>query len=436
MKNIIRFEYGAPVELPLQAAELDELKEYLQSMWRNRRFLQDFEVPDAENPPFFHWEGAAFFPRNYVGFIKFKDWIIEIYPKIFSAQPLAPTKMLHHLLYYLSYAAPQHYAWQSQEGTQDKTPCAWGFYQKMILAQIKTYLTRHLYQSYEKQTDLLPYLRGKIAFESYFKDVLSSAKWHQTPSTFEKIQINNPLNQLLKYVLRQWQSEDTSFQGIILDLLSFLSEVEEVYFTFREAQGISLPAAAREAHQILDFCLYFLENQAASLGKQSFQNFVWLLPMERIYEQFVVGFIKEHFPEALLVLQKSTYLATTKKDEKPVFRIQPDIYLPQQHKIIDTKYKLRNGTQHQANGGISSGDMYQILSYALGRQCQDMLLLYPARHGAEATEVQDFEVKEGVLAHKPISVRALDMRISTEAVQDWRSELDKLLISQFREFVF
>lgn len=436
LKNIIRFEYGEPVELPLSTVELRELKAYLRCMWQNRRFLEGFQVSSTENPPFFHWEQNVLFPRNYVGFFKFKDWIIEIYPKIFSTQPPVQSIMLNHLLYYLHYAAPKYYAWQTQEGSADTTQGAWLFYQKMILTQMKTYLTQHLYQSYETQTESSPYLRGKIAIKPYLREVLASAKWQQISSKYEMPQIDNPLNQLIKSVLHHWQrqSEEASIQDVISDLLSLLGKVSRRHFTLREARQISLPRPARAAQQMLDFCLYFLEDQIEGLGSKPLQNFAWLLPMERIYEQFIVGFIQTHFPTLELVGQKSTYLASTRKEGRPVFRIQPDIYLPQQQKIIDMKYKLRNASLSQ--GGVASEDMYQMLSYGLGRQCQNITLLYPARYGLAPSKAQDFEVKEGFLVEKPISVRALDIEISTSIPSGWQDQLEKSLMTQLQGILF
>ncbi len=438
MKSIIRFEYGEPIELPFSLQEEQRFKEYLQKMWQNRRFLDEYAAENHSKTPFFHWEQGAFFPRNYVGFVKFGDWVIEVYPKIFAQNPPSRGEMLRHLFFYLHYAEPQQYAWQAQKGGGEALPNAWEFYQKMMLRQIKTYLSQHLYQSYETKTQALPFLRGRLAVMPYLKNSLSNGKWQDTVSTHQSLQSDNAVNQLLKFTLKQWQTQNTdqAINELLLELIFALKEVKDRHFTLREAQTIPVSIFAREARQVLDICLYFLENEVASLGNISSQNFVWLVPMERVYEKFIIGFLQTHFPSAEAKWQNPSYLAKTKIGEKPVFRIQPDIYLPHQERIIDAKYKLRNTSLGQAQGGVASEDMYQMLSYGLAKQCQEITLLYPTAYGTEPFLSEDFEVKGGFLEDKSISVRAVDLDITQKASSEWKVNLEQLLITQFEKIIF
>jgi 5-methylcytosine-specific restriction endonuclease McrBC regulatory subunit McrC len=90
----------------------------------------------------------------------------------------------------------------------------------------------------------------------------------------------------------------------------------------------------------------------------------------------------------------------------------------------------------QAQGGVASEDMYQMLSYGLAKQCQDITLLYPTAYGTEPFLSEDFEVKGGFLEDKSISVRAVDLDITQKASSEWKVNLEQLLITQFEKIIF
>ena len=114
--------------------------------------------------------------------------------------------------------------------------------------------------------------------------------------------------------------------------------------------------------------------------KDEFEVFAFLLPMEKIFEDFVTGFLDENRKDLDIHAQKQDrYLASTK--DSGVFQLIPDIFIrnnvnESNNIIIDTKYKILNQTA-DSKKGVLQADMYQVISYAIRYEVSDIILLYP-----------------------------------------------------------
>ncbi len=438
--RLVHFEQGKPFQLPFDADSQKTFKAFLQKMWQNKRWRVPFEKANVPLSPFFKWNGAWVTPQNYVGFIKYQDYVIELYPKLFAQNSPSRTLMWKHLFFYLGYAQPNQYAWDFVQGTAEALPSAWEFYQMMCLAQIKDYLSEEIYQSYEPTTALLPHLRGRLAVQPYLQQALSKGKWQQLAVSYAPLVVDNPLNQLLKFVLGQWQVEakgDTIIYQQLSGLLQKLGNISTRYFTLEEALAIRLPSFANTARQILEICIYFLENQVASMGKEPHQNFAWLLPMERVYERFIFGFLEKHFPQLKIQWQSSAYLATSFATQQPALRVQPDMYLPDVPKILDAKYKLLPKANAAQNPHILPEDVYQMLAYCIAKQCREACLLYPASFEAMPDAPQSFQIPISSDKDDFITLKTFVLPI-TEAKEDttWQTTLTAKLIKQLEAILY
>ncbi len=114
--------------------------------------------------------------------------------------------------------------------------------------------------------------------------------------------------------------------------------------------------------------------------KEEFEVFAFLLPMEKIFEEFVVGFLDENRKDLDIIAQKQDqYLAST--NDANVFQLIPDIYIQNKadhtkNTIVDTKYKILN-QNIDLKKGVSQSDMYQVVSYAIRYEVSNIILLYP-----------------------------------------------------------
>ncbi len=431
------FEQGAPFQFPFEGKTLEEFKVFLQSMWHNKRWRIPFEKANTPLSPFFRWNGDWASPQGYVGFIKYQDCVVTLYPKLFAHQPPSQQLMWKHLFFYLDYAQPSQYAWDFVQGTAEGLNNAWELYQMMCLAKIKSYLTEEVYQSYEPTTALLPQLKGRLAVQVYLQQALSKGKWQQLAVRHAPLILDNPLNQLLKFVLIQWQNnaqKDTTPDLVLAELLQHLENITLRHFTLEEALTIRLPSFEGAAKQVLEICIYFLENKVANIGTAQHQNFVWLLPMERVYERFIFGFLKKHFPQLKIEWQNSAYLATSCFTQLPALRIQPDMYLPEFSKVLDAKYKLPSA---HTSLGILPEDAYQMIAYCLAKQAKEACLMYPTGFSEETTAPHSFQIKTGNTQDNCILLKAFALQLtSAQENHTWQTTLTQQLIKQFEAILY
>jgi 5-methylcytosine-specific restriction enzyme subunit McrC len=96
-----------------------------------------------------------------------------------------------------------------------------------------------------------------------------------------------------------------------------------------------------------------------------------------------------------------------KSNGNAVFQIRNDIYIPH-HLIIDTKYKIRSNDDG-LKAGVSQSDLYQMISYALRRNCKSVLLLYPAAIDSTAADTTFFIPSDMLSEDIQIDIRNINI---------------------------
>jgi 5-methylcytosine-specific restriction enzyme subunit McrC len=133
--------------------------------------------------------------------------------------------------------------------------------------------------------------------------------------------------------------------------------------------------------------------------------------MEYIFEDFLAGFLQTHFSSEWRVeYQKSNAYLTTKPE---AFQMQHDIFLTskdglERKIIIDTKYKLRSYSENDTKTGVSQSDLYQAVSYAYRRGCNEVILIYP-NASEEIRPVNTFEIPSGLDSNQIIQVKVAEI---------------------------
>jgi 5-methylcytosine-specific restriction enzyme subunit McrC len=145
--------------------------------------------------------------------------------------------------------------------------------------------------------------------------------------------------------------------------------------------------------------------------------------MEYIFEDFIFGFLSDHWPSLDIRGQSTDYLALNHGSK--VFQIRNDIYIPDKL-IIDTKYKIRSNSDG-LKSGVSHTDLYQMVSYAIGRKCSNVLLLYPAPINGLNNKAT-FQIPSDMLL-KNIAIEVRNIDISFSDLQG----ADDIMISRVRK---
>ncbi len=423
MHSFILYEHQSSPALDLPMNRWQAWQNFLEKTWQNRLWL----VEDTQNhhshqallklrPPYLQ-------ARNYVGYLRYDDLELHILPKIFdSPEPPDLRLIFQHLCYYLSYG----FGWRMPHEiqTMDSIPVeAWSdLWIWLWLIFTENYLIEAARWQFEIRQEQSTYFKGQLKTKAYFQKNLGNGQWQRFPIQQDKLVYDHAFHRLLKYVHHRLRASNTSelLASRLRSVDFLLKEVNEQKFDINTARKIQLSRPSPEEAFILGFAKLFLVNEATHLSGEGYQGFSLLLPMERIYERFVSGFIRRHFPAWQAQEQSSDFLAQTKIEGRPVFQIRNDIYLPQHKQILDTKYQLRPYPFENEKTGISSEDMYQMLSYGLARNSEKVVLLYPAHFQEKNWEKKttEFVVEGGLLGDRQIQVKAMDLPITRPNLVD------------------
>lgn len=420
-KHIILFEhhkydYGGSKNPVLNLIEMKELEVKLSAIWDNliskpshNNFYSKTEEEERADEVeedvgndnidkelkqrFISIVGATKFkPNNYIGFIQHGDKVIEIYPKVFykngEIKPAEKNNWLQHIFFWLKHCdwLPARINQTSLDNTDiDNFP---GFLIYYIATLIEDTVSQKPYSRYEEVEEILQSPKGRINFPAYINHGLSNGNWHQIDCVYEPFVYDNKVNQVIKYVTRVLKYKAKKESIPKLDNIVFiLDEVEDRVCTIQEIERIQISDLFSEYKEILYWCKMILEQQTFNNDSYNSDNFCFLLPMEKIFEGFVAGVLKEEYNE-LIGAQNINNLATTGKfDQENVFQIKPDITKYKKEitekkeieYILDTKYKVRKQDENDKKGGVSQSDMYQMVSYAKIKKCDSIYLIYPSK---------------------------------------------------------
>lgn len=363
----------------LEGGTLKEFKEFLDKMWQKykedkpsywRENLYDDESDEdiKKKQPFLFFDETKVKSRNYIGYIKFKEFEFNLYPKICSPQD-SKEKINDMLLLWLRYSnnvvLPEITA-----GLNDKN-C--DFIEILIYLFAKytsDLLSISIFQHYEEISEETNFLKGKLNFNEYIKNC-ACGKSHKFHCTYDSFEVNNKFNQIIKYVSKCLYeiSNNNDNKNYLIDILHALNEVDDVVCTYNDCESVYINRFMGDFNTVLDYCKLFLANSITFNESGEFDNFAFLLRTETLFEDFISNYAQEKFPEFNIKAQSQKDL-----DTKGKFHYKPDLIIEngENKKIIDIKYKdISNINQ------ISYADIYQCITYAIKENCENIVLLYP-----------------------------------------------------------
>lgn len=416
--------------------EIPGFVDYLAGVWQNRnRYIELSEEISEEDQQEQKIQKQRFFDftidgkicaRNYVGVVQYEDIRIEVYPKIFADSEVEdPKKWQLNLLYWLTYCRkikfPFSYA--------DVSKLKFDDYLELLIYVFANFteeiISQQPYQSYQKVEEETSFLKGRLSFENYTKHNLTTAKWQNFYCNYEPFVYDNLFNRIIKYVTKRLSviSENFLNKEKLNEILFILHDVTDIPCTADDCEKVKLNALYEDHKHILELCKLYLSNQVIDMDSEDSRNFCFLVPMEYIFEDFIFGFISDKWSSLGIKSQSTDFLATNKGAQ--VFQIKNDMFIKDQL-IIDTKYKLR-GLGDGLKEGVSQGDLYQMVSYAIRRNCKNAMLLYPAT-SATLKSTPLFEVPSEMLS-EVINIQVQNFDITFDDIH----EADNLMMDRARQ---
>ena len=379
---------------------------YLSGVWQNRnRYVESSEELTEEEEQEERIQRQRFFDftidgkisaRNYVGVVQYDGIRVEVYPKIFADDEAENTKLWQlNMLYWLSYCRKVKFPFSFA----DVSKLQFDDFLELLIYIFANFtedvISNQPFQAYQTAGEETPFLKGRISFEEYTKNNLTTGQWQNFFCTHDPFVYDNLFNRIVKYVTKRLLavSENVLNQERLNEILFILNDVSDIPCSANDCDKVKLNPLFAEHKHILDLCRLYLSNQVIDLEDEDSNNFCFLLPMEYIFEDFISGFVSDKWPALNIRSQSTDYLALS--NGSSVFQIRNDIYIPDKL-IIDTKYKIRSDNDG-LKAGVAQSDLYQMISYALRRNCSNVLLLYPATVNSSAVDAT-FSIPSAMLS--------------------------------------
>jgi len=387
--------------------------QYLDQVWQERPLLlqenDDEEERRSTKQRFFVIEDGRIRAKNYTGFVQFNDCRIHVYPRVFSAQnDFSITNALGHLVKWLSYSHRLQFPFSSipadtshQDDWLEAFIFLFGYYTGNVVRDMP-------HQAYEEVTGEMGFMRGQIAMQPYITENLAKGSHHRLYCRYEPFVYDNLYNQIVKYTSQLLLTITNESRNVLMlkEIAFVLDEVTDIICTASDCDKVKLNRLYPEKEQVLQLCRWFLQMLQTDASQSDKQNLCLLLPMEVIFEEYIAGFLLEHFshlsprPQA-----QDLYLAENGKGNS-IFKMIHDILIPGKL-IIDTKYKFRLSDDDKK--GVSQHDMYQMISYLYKRQVNKGMLLYPEMSGGSGKDNADFTVLDELVQIRSIDVTEIDV---------------------------
>jgi len=420
---------------PGPQSRIPEFVNYLSGVWQSRnRFVEFNDELDDLEPKENSIQKQQFFDftidgkisaRNYVGVVQYDGIRIEVYPKIFASDAYPNTKLWQiQMLYWLSYCKKIKFPF----ALADLSTVPFDDFLELLIYVfanlVEETVAKQPYQDYQLLVEETFFLKGRISFEDYTRHNLISGNWQNFYCSHQPYVYDNLFNRIVKFVTKRLLliSNNRGNQEKLYRILFILGEVSEAECFASDCDKVSLNPLFSDHQSVLSLCKLYLSNQVVDMDNQGSTNFCFLLPMEYVFEDFIFGFLSDKWPALNFKSQSIEYLA--RRNDSSLFQIRNDIYLPGKL-IIDTKYKIRS-SKDGLKAGVSQVDLYQMISYAIRRNCNDVLLLYPDFEKSVDTSAT-FQVPSAMFSSDiTIEVRNVDITF------DNLSEADRIMMDRVR----
>jgi 5-methylcytosine-specific restriction enzyme subunit McrC len=189
----------------------------------------------------------------------------------------------------------------------------------------------------------------------------------------------------------------------------------------------------RRLEPLLNLARLFLDGGVMQLAAGDVSAFAFVFDMNRVFESFVVNFIRKHRDKILPDLRECDLLPQTRgalrslarcRGER-VFHLKPDLAVRRGDTfplLVDAKYKRLDANMFGA--GVAQADFNQMFAYAHRYDCPRVVMLYPQSADRGSAFCQEF-VLEGTDGTTVIAA-TVDIGVDLGAKQGLRQVAERL----------
>jgi len=243
------------------------------------------------------------------------------------------------------------------------------------------------YKAYRDEYERLPYICGRIDLNQQIK-----TPWSVKFSChYQECTQNIADNQILLWTLYVIKSSglcvEETLHLINRAFRSLRKAVDLRPFTPQQCYKRSYNRLNLDYQPLHNLCWFFLEHCGPqfAMGKQAMIPF--MVNMAFLYELFVDQWLKVHLPEGLELREQER----VDIDESSMLYFIVDLVIYEKDRdkaiyVLDTKYKVSDS--------ISPSDFSQVTTYALAKNCQEAILIYPGEINFQSGGlIQDIRVR-------------------------------------------
>ena len=276
-------------------------------------------------------------------------------------------------------------------------------YYLAFIGRLSEVLKTGLYREYVDLEENLTFLKERLNISEHLR--LNKFNKHRIYCEFSELTPNNLINQTIKTTLNLIQKHFSRYKILQYEIRKIKSsffddDVSEMKFNINSIKTIRYNRQNKRYEEIMNYCLNILKNIGGSFSVENKVNYsAFYVDMNDLFEKYVEKKLIESsindvidmdFHKIKRVIKETSkvdnYFVETQNqghytlDEENVFTIKPDFLIKNlEGKVIavaDTKYKRLNINKVK-NYGISSSDVYQLLSYAHKFNTNTIILIYP-----------------------------------------------------------
>lgn len=345
---------------------------------------------------------------NYNWQLTSKGWIGYIPLDLNTFLYIKPRVKISNLYKMLEYA----YRLKSFKSLDGLIECNYlnEFYERIanILAlKIIQRYRKGLYKSYENKLSQLKFIKGKLDMN---KLTCNPNNYDKLYCSYKEQTFNNIDNQILYWTLHLiLRTKLCSFNSIsnikkayqlfhgIVDLIPCNSEMLKKQYNKLNQDYFTL-------HSL---CRFFIDQKSPSNNIGNYHSLPFLVNTPRLFELFVSEWLKANLPLGYKLNYQDNVRFSTSHNLKA--NIDIVIYESKTNKVkyvIDTKYKI---------DPVENNDVYQITTYALAKDCNNAVLIYPTSLN------NNFEVN-----FRGITIKCLSFDLNKDIEQSGKELINQL----------
>ncbi len=322
---------------------------------------------------------------QYVGFIRLKDFSIQIIPKIYKEDESLPN--LKYLLFILKYIEFTGISLKKLDlgfmGEQKGD--IFKFLIEMFIYKLYELMKTGIFHTYINLTNSTEYIKGKLLISQQLK--YNTVKPWLFYCNYEEFRENNLINQIFKNVLILLKNS-YGFLKIgkkIDNILGILQNVNLVNISPYHFEKLTFTRLNIKFKPLIEFSRLIITNSNINFQNRTIENFYFLFDMNRLFEKFIGVFIKKNIEE---IKVNYTYNILEVEEQARIgslfdIKLTPDLLIEYEFEgsvkklLIDFKYKMLSSKKYRH--GISTADLYQMFAYSQSQKTKfnDVILLYP-----------------------------------------------------------